>query len=113
MWREKKKRSSINNFFCRIKKKFRAGVDIESRGKKGRKEGRKEGSKEQGREGRKEGTRGRKEGRKEGRNEGKKSDLGFYNSYLEVDLQLGKDYKTYTIIPISSSLHDMGLRFGV
>ena len=65
--------------------------------------------KEKGRKraGRKEGRKraGRKEGRKEGTKEGRKSNLRFYSSYLEVDLQLGKDYKTYTIIPISSSLH--------
>ena len=68
--------------------------------KKGRKKGRKEGREQQGR---KEGRK--RAGRKEGRKEERKSALRFYSSYLEVDLQLGKDYKAYTIIPISSSLH--------
>ena len=54
---------------------------------------------------RKEGRR--KEGNKEqSRKEGRKSDLRSYNSYLEVDLQLGKDYKSlyhnpHIIVPAS------------
>ena len=54
-----------------------------------RKEGRKRAA---GKEGRKEGSK--EESRKEGRKEGRKSDLRSSNGYLEVDLQLGKDYKS-------------------
>ena len=109
MWREKKKRSSIKNKLSPDQKNFPCKCRHREQGQE-----RKEGRNKEGREGRKEQKEGRTDGRKEGRNKRRKEERsGFYNSYLEVDLQLGKDYKTYTIIPTSSSLHDMGLRFGV
>ena len=72
---KRRKGAASKKSFCRIKKTFCAGVDIESRGKKGRKEARKqreEGRNEGGKEGRKEGKGGRKEGKKEQKNKGTK-----------------------------------------
>ena len=80
---------------------FYSGKKVGRRKERRRNEGRKRAA---GKEGRKE------ESRKEGRKEGRKSDLRFHISNLDVDLQLGKDYKNLYHNPYIIVLASVGFK---